>query len=184
MELNKKLAEIQAKLKAPKGQKNTFGNYKYRSCEDIMESVKPLLDGLTLTISDEVVVLGDIGENRFYVKATVRLSNGKDEIVTTAFARESLVKKGMDEAQITGAASSYSRKYALNGMFAIDDTKDPDSTNDHGKGPSEKAKAYSANKKSAPKKDTPEKPARRRTRTKAEETKPKTETKDTSGDDW
>lgn len=122
MTLNDRLAEIQKELKAPKGQRNTFGNYNYRSCEDIVEAVKPLLNGLTLTLSDEVVAVGD----RFYVKATATLSDGKDTIQTTAFAREPLEKKGMDSSQITGACSSYSRKYSLNGMFAIDDTKDAD----------------------------------------------------------
>lgn len=127
-----KLIRIQAELKAPKSQTNTFGKYKYRSCEDIIEAVKPLLhrEGLTMLISDEIVDLG----SRFYVKATVRVYNvNKEEALTTAYAREEETKKGMDAAQITGAASSYARKYALNGMFAIDDTKDPDSTNTHGK---------------------------------------------------
>jgi hypothetical protein len=133
-----KLVKIQAELKAPKNQTNAFGKYKYRSCEDIIEAVKPLLSeaGLLMTISDEVVMLG----TRYYVKATVRLyheSLGDNHTgkfaETAAYAREEETKKGMDAAQITGAASSYARKYALNGMFAIDDTKDADSTNDHGK---------------------------------------------------
>jgi hypothetical protein len=117
------LMKIQQNLKAPKGQYNEFAKFKYRSCEDILEAVKPLLDtSLYLLISDEIVLIGE----RYYVKATVKLSNGKDEINVSAFARESLDKKGMDDAQITGATSSYARKYALNGMFAIDDTKDAD----------------------------------------------------------
>ncbi|MFR9622502.1 MAG: ERF family protein [Rikenellaceae bacterium] len=124
----KVLGDIQAVLKAPKGQTNEFGKFKYRSCEDILEAVKPILaeKECVLTIADEMVVLGD----RFYVKATATLSCGKDSIATTAFARESETKSGMDAAQITGAASSYARKYALNGLFCIDDTKDAD-TNEH-----------------------------------------------------
>lgn len=119
------LNRIQRELKAPKGQKNTFGNYNYRSCEDILEAVKPLLGTAILTLSDEMVMLGD----RFYVRAVAVLSEGNKNISTTAYARESLDKKGMDSAQITGAASSYARKYALNGLFLIDDTKDADHTN-------------------------------------------------------
>lgn len=124
----KELAIIQSKLKAPKGQKNTFGGYKYRSCEDILEAVKPLLRETlcTLTLNDEVVLMGD----RFYIKATAIISNTENEVATTtAFAREEETKKGMDASQITGAASSYARKYALCGLFAIDDGKDADSLN-------------------------------------------------------
>jgi ribosomal protein L9 len=117
---------VQRELKAPKGQTNSFGGYKYRSCEDIVEAVKPLLNeqGLILTMSDDIVQVGD----RIYVKATCRVidvANG-DNIETSALARESAQKKGMDDSQITGTASSYARKYALNGLFAIDDTKDAD----------------------------------------------------------
>ena len=118
----KKLAEIQANLKAPKNQYNSFGKYKYRSCEDILEAVKPLLGDAILTINDEIVLIGD----RFYVKATVTIKEGEESVSTTAYARESAVKKGMDESQITGATSSYARKYALNGLFLIDDSKDAD----------------------------------------------------------
>ena len=118
----KKLAEIQANLKAPKNQYNSFGKYKYRSCEDILEAVKPLLGGAILTINDEIVLIGD----RFYVKSTVTIKEGEESISTTAYARESSVKKGMDESQITGATSSYARKYALNGLFLIDDSKEAD----------------------------------------------------------
>jgi len=126
------LNKIQQELKAPKNQTNAFGKYKYRSCEDILEAVKPLLGDAILTISDEIVMLGD----RFYVKATVRLRDSKGcDRSTTAYARESEDKKGMDSAQITGAASSYARKYALNGLFLIDDTKDSDAINKHGKEP-------------------------------------------------
>jgi hypothetical protein len=123
--MNEELNRIQQELKAPKGQTNSFGNYKYRSCEDILEAVKPLLNGLTLTLSDEVVNIGTAN----YVKATAILcgSDLQNTMGVTAYAREAESKKGMDEAQITGAASSYARKYALNGLFAIDDTKDADS---------------------------------------------------------
>jgi hypothetical protein len=127
------MQSIQSELKAPKGQTNKFGGYSYRSAEDILEAVKPLLNKYNcfLTVSDEIVEVG----GRVYVKATatVHESHSDPIAVTTAFAREAEVKKGMDEAQITGSASSYARKYALNGLFAIDDTKDPDATNKHGK---------------------------------------------------
>lgn len=131
----KALSAVQANLKAPKGNRNTFGNYNYRSAEDILEAVKPLLasNELTMTLSDQVVQVGD----KNYIEATViifDLIGEKGEevkfIQTTAYAREAEDKKGMDDAQITGAASSYARKYALNGMFNIDDTKDPD-TDEH-----------------------------------------------------
>lgn len=120
----KQLIEIQKELKAPKGQYNSFGKYKYRSAEDILEAVKPLLHkyGCQLTLSDEIVLIGD----RYYIKATATMSNGEDAVWTTAYAREDEDKKGMDGSQITGTASSYARKYALNGLFLIDDTKDAD----------------------------------------------------------
>lgn len=124
----KELIEIQSRLKAPKNNFNKFGNYKYRSCEDILEALKPLLkeNGCHLTINDDVVIVG----SRTYVKATARLLNSAGECIeTSAFAREEETKKGMDGSQITGASSSYARKYALNGMFCIDDTKDSDTTN-------------------------------------------------------
>lgn len=124
----KELIQIQKKLNAPKGQYNSFGKYKYRSCEDILAAVKPLLaeTETTLTLHDEMLLVG----NRYYVKATATLTS-KDGLTvqTTAFAREEDAKKGMDASQVTGAASSYARKYALNGLFAIDDTKDADSLN-------------------------------------------------------
>ena len=123
------LARIQANLKAPKSQVNNFGKYKYRSCEDVLESLKPLLCDSHLTLNDDIVLIGD----RYYIKATATLSFGGEIIEVSAMARETQTKKGMDEAQITGSASSYARKYALNGLFAIDDNKDPDSTNKHGK---------------------------------------------------
>ncbi|MBR4533922.1 MAG: ERF family protein [Bacteroidaceae bacterium] len=124
----KELITIQSTLNAPKGQYNSFGKYNYRSCEDILKAVKPLLtqNGCTLTISDDVVLVG----NRIYIKATATLTNGSGEKeVTTAYAREEETKKGMDGSQVTGAASSYARKYALNGLFAIDDNKDADTLN-------------------------------------------------------
>lgn len=119
------LNKIQKELKAPKGNFNSFGKYNYRSCEDILEAVKPLLDEAILTISDEIINVGD----RYYIKATATISQGEEKVSVSAFARESLDKKGMDDAQITGSASSYARKYALNGLFCIDDTKDDDYTN-------------------------------------------------------
>ena len=123
------LNRIQKELKAPKNQRNSFGNYNYRSCEDILEAVKPLLGTAVLTLSDDIIA----ENNRVYVRATATLRDGNQSVSVTAFAREPETKKGMDESQITGAASSYARKYALNGLFCIDDTKDADSTNDHGK---------------------------------------------------
>jgi len=124
MSIHKKMIEVQSELKAPKNQRNNFGNYNYRSCEDIIEAVKPILaeKELLLTISDDLVEVGE----RNYIKAVVTVSDGDDSITVTGFAREAVNKKGMDEMQLTGATSSYARKYALNGMFAIDDTKDAD----------------------------------------------------------
>lgn len=121
-----KLAKIQKELKAPKDMKNSFGGYNYRSAESILEAVKPLLDGAILTLEDDIVVLGEGDNARFYIKATATFQDGDFTKTTTAFAREPLVKKGMDEPQITGTASSYARKYALNGLFCIDDNKDAD----------------------------------------------------------
>jgi len=122
-ELIEKLVVIQKNLKAPKGQYNKFGKYYYRSCEDILEGLKLVLDGLVVTVEDDVKMVGD----RIYIKSTVTLTDGENSITNSAFARESLNKKGMDDSQITGTASSYARKYALNGLFLIDDTKDADS---------------------------------------------------------
>lgn len=121
-----RLAEIQRTLNAPKNQYNSFGKYKYRSCEDILEGVKPLLDGLFISISDEIVPIGD----RYYVKATATITDGEITHSATAMAREEESKKGMDAAQVTGATSSYARKYCLNGLFGIDDSKDAD-TDEH-----------------------------------------------------
>jgi len=131
------LAEVQQKLKAPKGQINAFGKYKYRSCEDIVEAVKPLLAeyGAALVISDELVLIGD----RYYIKATAAICSLNDSVASSAYARESLDKKGMDVAQITGSTSSYARKYALNGLFAIDDTKDADTQDNRTKVPEKPA---------------------------------------------
>lgn len=131
MNIYEKLLNIQAELKAPKGQENKFGHYKYRSCEDILEAVKPLLakNKVILQLTDKIECLG----NRYYIKATAILIDTEDTkneeiayIENTAYARESEEKKGMDDSQITGTASSYARKYALNGLFCIDDTKDAD----------------------------------------------------------
>ena len=126
MNIYEKLMIIQQELKAPKGQKNNFGNYRYRSCEDILEAVKPLLKETktVLTITDELIQIGE----RYYIKAIATLSDTEEEkqINNIAYARESENKKGMDDSQVTGATSSYARKYALNGLFCIDDIKDAD----------------------------------------------------------
>lgn len=116
------LARIQSELKAPKNLYNSFGKYAYRNAEGILEAVKPLLNGLALIINDEPVVIGE----RYYVKATVMLTDGEDSVAATAYAREDEFKKGMDGCQITGACSSYARKYALNALLMIDDSKDSD----------------------------------------------------------
>lgn len=130
--LTQRVGDIQHKLKAPKGQYNSFGKYNYRSCEDILEGVKPLLKehNLALLIDDEIVQIGE----RYYVKATAKITDGRESVSATAYAREPDTKKGMDESQITGATSSYARKYALNALLCIDDTKDAD-TMDNNKKP-------------------------------------------------
>lgn len=122
-----KLIIIQNELKAPKARQNLFGKYAYRSCEDILKAVKPVAtkQGCLVTLTDEIVFIGD----RYYVKATATLTDGTTTVTTTGFAREEADKKGMDQSQITGASSSYARKYALNGLLAIDDAKDSDKTN-------------------------------------------------------
>ena len=129
----KRLIEIQQKLVAPKNQYNKFGEYYYRSCEDILNAVKPLLkeQKLALVLKDDVVLIGE----RYYIKAiaTIYDDTGKEIASTSALARESFEKKKSDDSQLTGAASSYARKYALNGLFCIDDVKDSDATNKHGK---------------------------------------------------
>lgn len=143
-----KLRAVQVELKAPKGQFNKFGGYKYRSCEDILEAVKPVLDkhGLTLMLNDDVVVIGD----RVYVHATANVTDGFEHVTAGAYAREADSKKGMDSSQITGTASSYARKYALNGLFLIDDTKDADT--DEYQGKQAQAKPKQAKPKAQPKK--------------------------------
>lgn len=135
-----RVVAVQRDLKAPKSQFNKFGGYRYRSAEDILTAAKPLLaeQGLICTISDDVVIKSDekMATARVYIKATATIfdaENEKDHISASAWAREDEAKKGMDGAQVTGSASSYARKYALNGLFLIDDTKDPDATNTHGK---------------------------------------------------
>lgn len=130
LKVTAKLADIQQKLIAPKNQRNNFGNYNYRSAEDILEALKPILgENCALVLSDELVNVGD----RYYVKAKAKLIYEGESISVTAYAREASDRKGMDDSQITGSTSSYARKYALNGLFCIDDTKDADATNTHGK---------------------------------------------------
>ena len=134
--MKEKLLKIQTELVCGKNQRNTFGNYNYRSCEDILEAVKPFLKelDLTLRLEDELVYIGE----RYYIKASAILSDGTNEIVNVAYAREEETKKGMDGSQITGASSSYARKYALNGLFLLDDVKDSDATNEGEKKQSKK----------------------------------------------
>src|SRR5699024_2856843 len=135
MSVYEKLMNIQSELKTPKSNYNSFGKYKYRSLEDILEGLKPLLEKnkAVLVINDMIVQIGD----RYYVEATAKLIDAEkgeeSQITSTAYAREDENKKGMDKSQLTGSTSSYARKYALNGLFAIDDTKDSDATNRHGK---------------------------------------------------
>lgn len=184
--LIEKLVKIQAELKAPKNQRNTFGNYNYRNCEDILEAVKPLLlrEGLVLIISDDIhKVEYSAAIPRTYVKSTVTLTDGENSISNTAFARESETKKGMDDSQITGSTSSYARKYALNGMFLIDDTKDADATNTHGKEETKTTASGSTNKNTPSTKETKQedKPVSRF----APKNKPKDEPKeDALGAEW
>ena len=140
MKIHEQLRLLQAELKAPKSQYNSFGKYKYRNAEDILEALKPLAvkHGLTFTINDTLEAIGD----RFYVRAEVTCTNDDSESVSvTAYAREEENKKGMDGSQVTGASSSYARKYALNGMLLIDDTKDADSMDNSQSTPKAKAKA-------------------------------------------
>lgn len=154
MKVEEKLLTIQQKLKAPKNQYNKFGNYNYRSCEDILEGVKPLLaeTKCILTLSDQIINIGD----RFYVQALAKLTDieSGESISNTAFAREELDKKGMDGSQITGGSSSYARKYCLNGLFLIDDTKDADTNEakEEQKAKEEKTNALPADKVNALKK--------------------------------
>jgi len=139
--IEEKLMRIQAALFVPKGQKNDFGGYKYRSCEDILKQVKPLAEkeSCVLTMDTDIRVAGE----RFYIVASATLADTEthEKVTVEAFARESAQRKGMDDAQITGAATSYARKYALAGLFGIDNEKDPDATNKHGEGEDPKARA-------------------------------------------
>lgn len=148
MNILEKLLHIQSELKAPKNQRNDFGKYNYRNCEDIQEAVKPLAREVkaVLVTGDELVQIGD----RFYVKATARFMDceSSEEIKNTAYAREEFEKKGMDASQITGSASSYARKYALNGLFCIDDVKDADSQDNSGKGKTGPEKGTTGKKQS------------------------------------
>jgi len=125
--LKSKLIKIQKEMKAPKNQYNSFGGYNYRSCEDVLNAIKPYLDGVYLNLQDEIVCVGE----RYYIKATATLSDDDHSISSVAYAREPLSKKGMDEAQVTGATSSYARKYALNGLLCIDDVRDNDQSGPH-----------------------------------------------------
>jgi hypothetical protein len=147
MNIYKKLINVQIELKAPKNQYNSFGKYKYRSCEDVLEALKPILNcnGLTLILGDEIINV----EGRFYIKSTAKLIDidTGEKIETAAIAREEEVKKGMDSSQITGSCSSYARKYALNGLFLIDDTKDSDSTNTNEESKKEVKKEVKLDKK-------------------------------------
>lgn len=144
--IQEKLSRVQQRLEAPKSQYNEFGNFNYRSAEDIFEAVKPILaeEGLLLTVSDEMVCIGE----RYYIKATATVSDGEDSISVSAFAREDETRAGMSDSQLTGCCSSYARKYALNGLFCIDDGKDSDSFDNRAQKPS--------NKPSAPKKSNSE----------------------------
>ena len=140
-ELIKKLSAIQLKLKAPKGSRNTYGKYNYRTAGAVLEAVKPLLGENILTLDDELVLIGD----RYYIKAIATFTNGEFEVNAAGYARESLNKKGMDDSQVTGAASTYARKKALDGLFAIDDSKeDPDSKEVKGGGKEDDVKAIEA----------------------------------------
>lgn len=157
MNIYEKLQRIQAELKAPKGQFNSFGGYKYRSCEDITEAAKPHLKAVNavLLLNDELVLIG----TRYYIKATATLADAEGNISVHAYAREEENKKGMDGAQVTGSASSYARKYALNGLFALDDTKDPDAT--HGQNEPRQEPAAPQAKKPEREQQTPRQPIKR-----------------------
>jgi hypothetical protein len=130
MNFIEKINQIQVQANVPKSQYNSFGGYNYRNCEDVYEGLKPFIrdQGLILTVTDEIIHIGD----RFYIKATATISDGEQSYSTVGYAREAESKKGLDVSQVTGAASSYARKYALQGLFALDDNKDADETNTHG----------------------------------------------------
>jgi hypothetical protein len=167
MNISEQLLEIQSNLKVPKGQYNSFGKYNYRSCEDILEAAKPLLlkAGLTLTLDDKVEQVG----SHAYIQATATLTNSEKQTISNhGYAREAETKKGMDDSQITGTTSSYARKYALNGLFLIDDTKDADSDEyqrqlDKAKGTTGKQQGQSSN----PPQNTAQPPRKRMTRAEA-----------------
>lgn len=129
-----KVAKIQLELKAPKTQYNKFGDYNYRNLEDILTAIKPILNGLVLTVSDDIKLIG----NEIYVFSTATLTDGESSITNTAAARETMIKKKYDSSQLTGSASSYARKYCLNGLFNIDDTRDADGQQDNGQQPAQK----------------------------------------------
>lgn len=149
----KKVAAIQKNLKAPKSQRNKFGNYNYRNQEDILEAVKPLLGDLVLTVNDEIQEIG----GRVYVKSTAKIADSEGHSISnSAYAREALEQKGMADAQLTGATSSYARKYALNGLFLIDDTKDADSDEVTAAARGEKVPVAAKKSEPAPKDSTPE----------------------------
>lgn len=175
------VSEIQQELKAPKDLRNNFGGYNYRSAESILEAVKPLLGkhGAIINITDELVFVGE----RYYIAATASIRTSDGSISATSYAREEAEKKGMDSAQITGAASSYARKYALNGLLAIDDTKDPDATNTHGKGVSQSVanKAAQAPQTVKATKATPAKEKVAETAPKQAEASPKAKLVDDNG---
>lgn len=156
MNVYEKLLAVQTKLKAPKSQYNSFGKYNYRNCEDILEAVKPLCAEVkaVVRLTDRITMVGD----RYYVEATARFvdcEGDNAEIITTAYAREEEEKKGMDGSQVTGASSSYARKYALNGLFDIDDTKDSDTTNTHGQDTATQTKQTTKEKPKTTKEQTP-----------------------------
>lgn len=150
MKIYEQLARIQQELKAPKNLFNKFGGYYYRNAEGILESVKPILNGLALVVNDEPVMIGE----RYYIKATATLTNGEESVSAVAYAREDETKKGMDGCQLTGACSSYARKYALNALLMIDDSKDSDDDSLSPKNPKNEAEPKAAPK---PKADAPAK---------------------------
>lgn len=155
MKIYKELSRIQQGLKAPKGLYNSFGKYYYRNAEGILEAVKPMLNGLALIINDEPVMVGD----RFYIKATVTLTDGDESVSAVAYAREDAEKKGMDGCQLTGACSSYARKYALNALLMIDDSKDSDDDSLSPKNPANNAEKPKEEEKPKGKEFTPPKAA-------------------------
>lgn len=154
MTFTKKVISAQRALKVPKNQLNDYGKYQYRSAEDILEEAKPVNEGLglMLTITDNIEQIGD----RYYIKATATLTDGEESLSVTAYAREALTKKGMDESQITGSASSYARKYALNGLYLIDDAKDADTNEYHDQAQNPMASYYGQVEPTYPAQPSPE----------------------------